>query len=131
MTVISAIVGARFHPPAQLLLEILPQGTPLILEPEPDNPYDSSAIKVSILPKDLAPHLKDLTTEMLINFGYTVERLQGICEPLHLGYLPKSDKTAGGTSINSEVLAVIGTCADWECTLTSDLTGRPAIKLSY
>ncbi len=45
---IGLIVGSHFKPPAKLLLENLPKGTPLSLEPDPENPYDPNAIKVFV-----------------------------------------------------------------------------------
>ena len=45
-TFLTPIVGTHFHPPAKLLLTKLPVGTPLILSPTPDNPYDSNAIEI-------------------------------------------------------------------------------------
>lgn len=49
----SLIVGSHFKPPAKLLLENLPRGTPLSLEPDPENPYDPNAIRVLVGSKDI------------------------------------------------------------------------------
>lgn len=49
----SLLVGSHFHPPAKALLEHLPQGAPLILRREPDNPYDPNAIEVLLQPQSI------------------------------------------------------------------------------
>ena len=44
---------AQKSPPALLLLEALPQGTLFRLQPEPDNPYDASALRVMVMRSEL------------------------------------------------------------------------------
>ncbi len=40
------LVGSHFYPPAKALLAELPNGAPLLLRPEPENPYDDHAVAV-------------------------------------------------------------------------------------
>lgn len=48
ITLLMPLVGAHFNRPAKHLLTALPHNTVLVLEPDPDNPYDSKATKVLI-----------------------------------------------------------------------------------
>ncbi len=47
-TTIASVVGMHFRPPAKAILQCLPAGATLILEPEPTNEYDPNAIKVLV-----------------------------------------------------------------------------------
>lgn len=81
------IVGMHFRPPAKLILEYLPSGTPLMLVREPDNPYDENAVKVMLLPEHL-PSDADFQ-ESLASFGHDYEVL---CSgpPIHLAYIART-----------------------------------------
>ena len=103
-TLFIPIVGLSHRPPeTRALLNTLPIDQPLILDPEPDNPYDPSAIKVSVTNDD---HL------------------------VHLGYIPASggkfDTRKCGTH---EVLPILQSGSDWSATLTFSPTGTPLVKL--
>ena len=50
----SALVGQRFYPNAQRLLNALPRNTQLQIIPEPSNPYDDLALKVVITREELS-----------------------------------------------------------------------------
>lgn len=45
---LSPIVGAFYRPPAKTILGLLGPGHELVLDPEPDNPYDENAVKVGV-----------------------------------------------------------------------------------
>lgn len=110
------LVGSYFRPPAAQILKILPLGTPLILTPEPDNPYDPNAIQVLVSLSHTWP---------ISEIGRLQSALEGTgydaCElirqetepeggPLQLGYIAKSgSKTALGGPGNAELIAAIGT----------------------
>jgi hypothetical protein len=47
------IVGSHFVPPAKVLLANLPAGTPVRLVPDPENPYDAGAIRVTLKGQDI------------------------------------------------------------------------------
>lgn len=49
----SPIRGMHFHPPAKVIIQHAAAGLPLILQPDPENPYDSSAIKVLVAKSEL------------------------------------------------------------------------------
>jgi hypothetical protein len=82
------IVGAFYRPPAKLICESLPVGTPLFLSAEPDNAYDPNAIAVWVLSEEIPPsaHLK-LEVE-LPNFGLDLDTFLA-ADQWHLGYVPK------------------------------------------
>ena len=47
-TLSAPLVGSYFRPPAKLILDSLPAGCQLVLEPDPMHAYDPKAIKVSV-----------------------------------------------------------------------------------
>lgn len=81
------MVGMRFRPPALAVLANLPSGTPLQMVREPDNQYDSNAIKV-VLPEgwkdELSDPIKDEMSEMCKAAGHPMPGR----EEFHLGYIP-------------------------------------------
>lgn len=76
MTIVKTLlVGMFSHPPATLLLQNIPGGAELILIPEPENPYDSGAIRVEVrtgfIPESRYGELETL----LPGSGLTLEEL--------------------------------------------------------
>ncbi len=47
-TLVLPLVGQHYNPPAKALLEHLPNGTPLRLRHDTENPYDEFAVEVSV-----------------------------------------------------------------------------------
>lgn len=74
MTHTYPIVGARFHPPAEALIGVMPVGTRLTLRPEPDNEYDANAIAVFVRRVEIAV------------FQYLLDEADN---EIQLGYLPR------------------------------------------
>ena len=48
-SILVPIVGMAFRPPAVFIIKSLPHGAPLILEREPENPFDPNAVRVILL----------------------------------------------------------------------------------
>lgn len=82
------IVGARFHPPANVILASVGIGVELSLQPEPGNYYDPNAIKVNIHAKDIPPTNWPDINSLGKSIGWNETRIksEGL---IHLGYLPK------------------------------------------
>lgn len=78
------IVGARFRPPAEDVLNLLPAGTTLILRRQPDNPYDENAIQVLLIWQD-----EGALEAVVLQCAEEVSAEIDNTEPLHLGYIPK------------------------------------------
>lgn len=74
-TLLSPIVGSHFVPPAKALLLVLPAGTPLRLEAEPENPYDPNAIRVWVSPSAIPSDLYLELDLMLGGMGMTLEEV--------------------------------------------------------
>lgn len=89
LTLICPLVGAHFRPPAKQILAHLPAGAGLILEPEPENPFDPQAVKVSVpvtaIPESEFPAL----AQELPEAGLTLEQLMS-GGTVWLGYIAKS-----------------------------------------
>lgn len=95
---VGLLVGSHFHPPAKTLIEALPTGAPLELLPEPENPYDESAVLVRLGDNfrdwlldpnlDHAELLQRLE-DSLPNQGMTLEQVLSTL-PLNLGHLGAS-----------------------------------------
>ena len=85
----SLIVGAHFRPPAKTLLTHLPARTGLVLEAEPENPWDASAIRVMLDPGAVPETQHAALQDLLPASGHDLDEiLTG--PPIHLGYLPAS-----------------------------------------
>lgn len=82
----AAILGAHFRPPAKLIFQYLPTGQVLLLEPEPDNPYDANAIKV-LLPSTALPTDPEFI-DNLSSFGHDIEELRTRGR-IHLAYIER------------------------------------------
>jgi len=136
------IVGAFFRPPAKTILKLLDAGHELVLDPEPENPYDSDAIKVGVRLNTImiAESAVETVRDELMRYGATWEDLQKdefgelLEDPvLHLGYVPRSGaKTAkidGEPSFgNKEIGKVIGQ-PDWKATLTFSPAGQVLVQI--
>ena len=89
--IIAPLVGAHFYPPATGILRALPQGTPFRLQPEPENPYDSKAIKVFVSVEDIAKQLTPAAIDIaLAGTGLEWGDIEGQFE-LCLGHIADSD----------------------------------------
>lgn len=120
-----AIVGARFRPPAQAILDNLSSGTKLLLRRQPDNPYDANAVQV-LLPMECEPG------NGFPDYGDTINSLimSAECptdEPLHLGFIPRGDAVGVAEWMDPNV-DHDGMTVTWPCTLTFLPSGQPAVS---
>lgn len=104
MTLLGLLTGARFRPPAELLLQHLPTGTEVELRPEPENPYDPEAVGVWVEPRQIPESEHQALAEELPGAGWTLPDLLS-AEPIQLGYIAtESGKPFQGfTERNPEV----------------------------
>jgi len=124
---LSPLVGSHFRPPAKAILAHLPDGASLVLDPEPSNPYDPSAVRVLVgvseIPESEYPALEvelpefgSSLEDLLKNGTLSGEDLDIFDEPMiFLGYIAAS----GGKPLekvqaqrpnlvgNSEVLSML------------------------
>ena len=70
---VGLLVGVHFHPPAKQLLDFIPGEAALLLEPEPENPYDPQAIKVLLPVKEIPEENFDAVKEILPSCGVDPE----------------------------------------------------------
>ena len=82
------IVGMKFRPPAQVLINSLAIGVPLTVIAEPENAYDPNAIAVWLYTKDLPEASQEALKETGPTAGWTLDRILSE-EVFHLGYIPK------------------------------------------
>jgi len=114
MKLTSLLVGMHFRPPAKTLLASLPSGTPLRLQPEPENPFDPLAVAVFVSPAAFPASQLPILESALPNNGFTLEEIQAQNE-WHLGYVAASDgkplvkANASGANLvgNAEFLPVV------------------------
>jgi hypothetical protein len=92
-----------------------------MLMPEPDNPYDSSAVKVLLPVTSLPDSVKAIDLD---GTGYTMEELVSAGEPIQLGYLAAvanrqlAQRQMQGEQLvsNVEILNAVGLTGDlWPC----------------
>jgi len=89
----------HFRPPAKAIMALLPAGQQLILEPEPENPYDEFAVKVLLDHAELTEeHWQELEIPLL---NYGMERSELEQEPIHLGYVARTHSQAMARTLAS------------------------------
>lgn len=119
----SPIVGGRFRPPAAEVLNMLPQGTKLKLQREPDNQYDPNAIRVELLE---SPEHKALLDECFLPYSGDEPNLQQNAFPFHLGYVPKPKAEMLAPMLDG-LVSCIEAGNSVEGTLEFSLEGRPTV----
>jgi hypothetical protein len=102
------LVGNNFRESGRAVLPILPEGQPLLLEPEPTNPHDPDAIKVCV---DMGGHRFSPTNEGPI---------------IHLGYIPRPRGNDPGTLQVAQWMKA----TRYETTLTFDMMGGPVVRIT-
>jgi len=109
---LTRIVGSQFRLSSNLVLPVLEVGQPLILEPEPENPYDADAVKV------------------LVNMGGTKYSHLADGPVIHLGYIPRSGTRTDTLGFgNKQVLNIIQGGPNWNAYLTFSPTGEPLVRI--
>lgn len=103
----SLLVGAYFRPPAKLILSVLPAGTPLILQPEPENPYDAAALRVLVLTSSIPEASYPQLDEELLNFGSTLLDLLSQSE-IWLGYIASTGGKPLRVAAEREASGLVG-----------------------
>jgi len=87
------IVGAFYRPPAKIVLDAIPVGTPLFLSAEPDNEHDTNAVAVWIVSECIPASAHPKLEADLPRFGFSLDTFLEQ-EQWHLGYIPR-DFAAG------------------------------------
>jgi hypothetical protein len=85
-TITLPIVGARFRPPAEDILDALAIGTELILRRQPDNPHDANAIQV-MLPLYVNGNEPIAYPDEI--WQLIADNFEAIPTDLHLAYIPR------------------------------------------
>lgn len=133
MIIKTLLVGSSFHPPAILLLQNLPSWAELVLAPEPENPYDAGAIKVSVGIEQIPAARHEELEGLLPGCGMTLSEL--LAEPFWmLGHVAASGgkplEKAGLRAGTAEVgEAMAGGRAKARLFFWPD--GKPGIEVSY
>lgn len=108
----SRIVGNKHRLAGSLVLPVLAVDQPLILEPEPENPYDAEAIKV----------LVDMTGSK-----YSTADEGPV---VHLGYLPRSGTRTDTTGFgNRDALRIMQGGPEWNAYLAFSPQGDPLVRI--
>ena len=118
------LVGAHYRPPAKALLAHLPTGAKLMLRPEPNNPYDSSAIAVLIDPEQVPSSQHRKLENDALSYGFDLEEILSRDE-WHLGYV----KATEASWLQGRILAAMSgetMPGDWyPAALAFDPGGKP------
>lgn len=120
------IVGAHFRPPAKSILQVLANGTRLVLRHEPSNPYDTEAVQVLVLSGDIPKEAHETLNTLASGYGFTIEDI--LAEPeIHLGYIPRTITSYAKDDLrkatgNPQATEGFGI-------LTSDAKGSPKVEV--
>jgi hypothetical protein len=133
---VSLLVGARFRPPAELLLANLPAGAKLLLEPDEENPYDPAAVRVLVSPSQIPEGRHEDLRDALPGYGRDLEEV--LAEDwLWLGFVAAS----GGKPLQiarerGEATGLVGNkefgeamLEPFEAELTFSVAGSPLVIL--
>lgn len=108
----SRIVGNKHRLAGSMVLPVLEIDTKLILEPEPENPYDVEAVKVCV------------------DMGGTKYSHMANGPVICLGYLPRSGTRTDTTGFgNRQALNIIEGGPNWEAFLTFSPQGDPLVRI--
>lgn len=136
-TLNTLLVGTHFYVPGKNILPLLPSGTRVIFQPEPENPYDENAIKVLLQCGPLLGTSDETDAELrnaLLGTGWDLHDLLER-SPIQLGHVGKTGgkplEKAGIQCGNKEFLAAFSAEAPMQGTLTFDGQGRPLLKLEW
>lgn len=114
----SPLVGAHYRPPAKALLQVLPSNCPLTLTPEPDNPFDSNAVMVSVQTAQIPPGQHDTLRVLAGGYGFDLAEILGKPE-WHLGYVKRELAAQLAPTLNGPTSAA----------LTFSSSGQPQVTL--
>lgn len=133
ITLTAPIVGAHFRPPAKDILNLLPGGARLLLQREPDNPYDSAAVKVLLPGFGPGGEHVELYESFLVQaqadeFGSLPWNKDSLTDPCHLGYVD-SKKTGKAAEFSSHMDGL--QLSEHEATMSFDLSGKPTVEVTF
>jgi len=111
---LAPIVGAHYRPPAKAILAALPGGTPMLLRPEPSNPYDSNAIMVLLDPRHIPEDCKEELAARCEGYGTDLSDVLAQ-NHIHVGYIPATNALS------------IRLPGDTPATLAFTMKGAPAV----
>lgn len=127
----SLLVGAHFRPPAKAIIESLPAGAELGLEPEPSNQYDEYAIKVMVRAEAVPASQQEELREKCFMMGADWDELLLSTEPLFLGYLiSANNKKLGAWTPNTVIGDAISAGDGWTARLGFSDQGEPMVVVS-
>lgn len=125
------IVGAKFRPPAEDVLRLLPANAPLLLRRQPENPHDGNAVQVLYKPDDSTSNdVLDVLVENAIE------------DIVHLGFIPREaaqqlaivmdkwwcDNNPDEFDQNGGI--VFDNLPEWPAALTFSATGRAMVSFT-
>lgn len=117
------IVGMFYRPPAKAILAVLPGGCALLLEAEPENPFDAKAVKVMVA-SEAIPTLQHQALAMELP-PYGFDLAQVLAQPLwHIGYVAKTHNGELSQLLLSGTVQVT-------CALAFDTAGKPTARAQW
>src|SRR5574337_827449 len=114
------IVGAYHRPPALALLKVLSINAPLILRPEPENPYDNFAVMVIAKSEVFSSEAcQEALVDSLSRYGFTVDQILEAGE-WHLGYIPRGKAGTDITRAEGDLKAYVTYGANGSAMVTTE-----------
>lgn len=128
------LVGMRFNPPAEIIVGNVPRGTVLVIQPEPENPWDSAALKVlldlrslsvQVLTEHLAPALAERGSDI-----HEIMHQEGEFFTLgHVGATGRGPCLKAGLPGNLEAKQAMDSMAAPKVTLAFMPSGLPVVHI--
>lgn len=130
---ITPLVGMRFRPPAEDVVNTLPGGTELRVEFQEDNPYDSDALAVFL--DGFEPGGKNEAIHKQLTDFFTqqgeMDKLQLFVSPLMLGFVANSEKTGGKWASTVKSYMNLDGRRSVPAKLAFDAQARPALEFNW
>lgn len=121
------LVGMHFRPPAKAVLSALPSGTELILSPEPDNEYDTDALRVLVEPDQVPESQRGPLALACEGFGFAIDEV--LAAPIFLGFIAKTRPEKNIPVGNKQFLDAMAGSPHHKATLGFSAEGKPQVHL--
>lgn len=111
------LVGSHFHAPAKGILACLPNRTPVVVIPEPTNPFDENALRVHVSAGKVPESQHEKLGMLLGGYGYQLDEF--------LAPVPASEDPADATTLVHREWMLGHIKRDHAATLAPMLGGHP------
>lgn len=130
----SPLVGMRFRPPAEDIVNNLPGGAVLRLVLQPENPHDADAICVLLYGFSAVDGAVHQALFKTLYGNYEIQaphKLEMFTDPIQLGFIANSDKTGGKHASSIGAFMRMDGLEQVEGTLSFSADAKPQVLVQW